>query len=333
MSSLNQAFIKAYQRRGIAAPHIPLSPVAPADNVSAEKAAPQQPPSVNVRAFDRQAAAVPPSHLFSKPPLSAAAKSRYAADDVPPLEPPVSAPVALPEEAKPVADVVREPDHDDTDAASKVATDLEPAYEVERFEWSAVVASLVGEADAELSALVSELLPGGRGALLVTGCRRGEGRTSVALMFARHLARSGSRVLLVDADFQRPNIAACLATDAEVGWEETLTGASPEQAMIESLSDRLVILPLRKAVDDPIHAAAALNDMREGLLGKFDVLCIDAGPLVEGGSGHIAFGDTPLAAAIVVRDVRHSRMEQSHAVGRKLVKLGVSRWAIIENFV
>lgn len=332
MSSLNQAFIKAYQRRGAAAPHMPLPPVSRANDVAADSAAPAQPPSGEVRAFDRQEAAVPPSHLFRKSPLSAPLVSRYAADDVPPLEKPVPAAVAALDRA-PAPSADHESKQDDLASECMFGGELEPAYEVERFEWPAVVTSLAGEAATELSDLIHELLPDGRGTLLVTGCRRGEGRTSIALLIARHLARSGQRVLAIDADLEQPHLAASLATDAELGWNETANGGSPDQAMIESLRDRLVILPLRNAVDGATQAATILNNMRGELLHQFEVLCIDAGPLVEGGNDELRFGHTPLTAAIVVRDVRHSRLEQSHAVGRKLVKLGVSRWAIIENFV
>lgn len=332
MSSLNQAFIKAYQRRGAAAPHIPLPPPAVADRAAARAAPTQHPPTpsapATVRAFDQKTTSLPAAHLFGASPLSGPLTGRYAADDVPPLEPATTATA----DKTPPATSARSERTDAVCAAASHAA-LEPAYEVERFEWPAVVTSLCGEADKDLSALMQELLPDGRGALLVSGCRREEGRTSIALMLSRHLARSGSRIVLVDADFQRPSVAACLATDAEVGWEETLTAGSPEQAMIESLHDRLVVLPLRNALDDATPAASALQRMCGALAERFDVVCIDAGPLVEDENNHrVDFGDAPMVSALVVRDVRHSRLEQSHAVGRKLVQLGVRRWAIIENF-
>lgn len=335
MSSLNQAFIKAYQRREAAAPHITLPPAAPAKSDAADaKPAPPRPPLGEVRAFDRQAAAVPPAHHLGKSPSSVPLVSRYAADDVGHTSRPSEANDDPPRRAAEAP----APTGPASPAAPKIHLELEPAFiepafEVERFEWPEVITSLAGQAAADLAALIHELLPDGHGTLLVTGCRRGEGRTSIALLIARHLARSGSRVLAIDADLQRPNMAICLATEAELGWNEILAGGSPEQAMIESLADHLALLPLRKTADGAAQAAA-LHAMRGELLRKFDVLCIDAGPLVESQSGdEIDFGRTPVTAAIVVRDVRHSRLEQSHAVGRKLVKAGVSRWAILENFV
>lgn len=335
MSSLNQAFIKAYQRRGAAGPHIPLAAPAVTNaavaNAAAEQAVSSVPRPAAVRAFDRKATAPPPSHLFSKAPTAGPLASRYAADDVPPLEP--ARPLHVVAEKRPLLTVVGESDEAEGQHARSPDADFEPAYEVERFEWPAAVTSLAHEAERELSALIDELLPECRGTLIVTGCCRGEGRTSIALLIARHLARSGTRTLLIDADFRRPNVATCLATDVELGWEETRGQGAPGQAMIESLDDRLVILPLRKALDDAAQPVDDLHLMRGELLRQFDVLCIDAGPLVEGGNDReLNLGETP-AAAVVVRDVRRSRMEQSQAVGRKLVQLGIQRWAIIENFV
>jgi Mrp family chromosome partitioning ATPase len=212
---------------------------------------------------------------------------------------------------------------------------LHPAFEVERFDWPATVGSLL-ESNPELTALMHDLLPTGQGTLVVSGCRRGEGRTSVALMLARHLAVGGLRVALVDADVQRPQIASRLGVAVEAGWEECLTGQLPAiEAAIESLTDHLTILPLRRPVP-----ASVLNDKGDCLKAlvdhwraAFDVVLIDAAPLGEADeASHESLLGARVDAAVVVRDVRHCRLEQTHAVGRKLVQLGVCRWAIVENF-
>jgi Mrp family chromosome partitioning ATPase len=185
--------------------------------------------------------------------------------------------------------------------------------------------------------LIHELLPTGHGTIVVSGCRRGEGRTSVALMLARHLALGGARVALVDADFQRPQVAHQLGIMVEAGWEESLAGELPPgEAAIESLADALTIVPLRQPI-----SASALSEKRvhvRQLIARwqtdFDLVCIDAGPLAESDdAGHeTIFDEAQIDAAVVVRDVRHCRLEQTHAVGRKLLRFGVSRWAIVENF-
>lgn len=333
MSTLNQAFIKAYQRRGIGAPHLPSVPVSKEPPPEADTA-----PSAGVqyRSDQQQAKPVPPAHVITMAAASVVearliepvpAEPKALADSLELLENMVEpAPIAADDVFSDVSVAL-----DDTPAG------LRPAYEVEQFEWPSIITSLLDTSDSPLAELMGELLPTGRGALLVTGCRRGEGRTSVALLIARHLAKAGSRVVLVDADFQRPRVAASLSTEIEAGWEETFSGAALGDVMIESLADGLVVLPVRQPVGR-LELSAASDDIKSTLSqlqAEFEVVCIDGGPLIEvEGSGHDALlADAPIEAAVVVRDVRHSRLEQSHAVGRKLVQSGVSRWAIIENFV
>jgi Mrp family chromosome partitioning ATPase len=331
MSTLNQAFIKAYQRRGVGAPHIPMPAASPAAVVAAPNLAPLPAPAEMVPANDDQTVVAAPSLVVkqagavaridvgqraegraSSAVVSGSTVSERSGHHL------GSAPAAVDEKA-PMGEALR------------------PVFEVERFEWPAIVTSLLDQSRLELTALVEELLPSDRGTLLVSGCRRGEGRTSVALLLARHLANSGARVALVDADFSRPQVAASLGTAAEVGWEETLSEASSSEALIESLDDRLVIVPLRRPVAESVLVASrvGLRAAIERIQAEFDVVCIDAGPLAESAAvcRPIWFGETPVDAVVVVRDVRHSRLEQCHAVGRQVVQLGARRWAIIENFV
>ncbi|MGH7139900.1 MAG: cellulose synthase operon protein YhjQ/BcsQ [Pirellulales bacterium] len=335
MTTLNQAFIKAYQRRGIAAPHMPL----PRATVSQEDKAQSPPPiapSGQVLAFDDSDAAIPAAHVYRKARLSPSMEPP-AVDDRPSLEAALAAPSISSSAAPAPLTVLEAIDDHAADLDAAAVDDLRPAYEVDHFDWPAIVDTLLEQEETEISPLLAELLPTGRGTLLVTGCRRGEGRTSVALLLARYIAKAGSRVLLIDADFGRPGIAHQLGTEVEVGWEAALAGASPSETMIESVAERLVILPLRQTVDESVVRAlpSGWQATRDRWQHEFDVICVDMGPLIESpDSRHEMWvGDAPVEAAIVVRDVRHCRLEQSHAVGRKLVELAVSRWAIIENFV
>jgi Mrp family chromosome partitioning ATPase len=331
MSTLNQAFIKAYQRRGVGAPHIPMP--AAAAVVASQNLAPPPAPLAEITPAndDRMVDAAPSLAVKLTGAVARIDVGQRAAErrgssalvtSTTVVEPPGnrfdSAPATVDEKA-PMGEALR------------------PVFEVERFEWPAIVTSLLDQSRLELTALVEELLPSDRGTLLVSGCRRGEGRTSVALLLARHLANSGARVALVDADFSRPQVAASLGTAAEVGWEETLSEASSSEALIESLDDRLVIVPLRRPVAESVLVASrvGLRAAIERIQAEFDVVCIDAGPLAESAAvcRPIWFGETPVDAVVVVRDVRHSRLEQCHAVGRQVVQLGARRWAIIENFV
>ena len=65
MSTLNQAFIKAYQRRGVGAPHIPM-PAAPAAVVAAPNLAPPPAPAEMAPANDDRMAVTTPSLLVKQ---------------------------------------------------------------------------------------------------------------------------------------------------------------------------------------------------------------------------------------------------------------------------
>jgi Mrp family chromosome partitioning ATPase len=259
------------------------------------------------------------------------------------VSPPPAEPMPPPEPLA-VADIISEaaPAQPIVDSATELehylapSGDLIPAFEVERFDWPQTVTALAKNS-SQLGALIGELLPDGRGTLIVSGCRRGEGRTSVALVLARHLGRNGVRVALVDADVEQPELAARLSVLVEAGWETSLAGELPPgEALIESLRDRLTLVPLMRPISasQASGAGPCLKQLIERLQAEFEVVCIDAGPLAESGETSHAtlFGRTQIDAAVIVHDVRHVRPEQTHAVGRKLAQLGVSRWAVVENF-
>ncbi|HWB08414.1 MAG TPA: hypothetical protein VG826_04290 [Pirellulales bacterium] len=309
MSTLNKAFIKAYQRRGAGAPHIPLTPEPSKPEEATLATAGVDPPADDTAADDRAPAEATPTLESSAIPTIVA-----DADATAPAEDPPEA----------------------AESWLGPSGDLTPAFEVERFDWPQAVTSLLKNS-SQLGALVSELLPDSRGTLIVSGCRRGEGRTSIALLVARFLARRGVRVAILDADVQQPQLASRLGMLVEAGWETSLTGELPPgEALIESLRDRLTLVPLKRPVSESEldGTGKCLNELIKRLQTDFEVVCVDAGPLGEADqtSHEALFGQTQIDAAVVVRDVRHCRPEQAHAVGRKLGQLGVSHWAVVENF-
>jgi Mrp family chromosome partitioning ATPase len=332
MSTLNKAFIKAYQRRGVGAPHISLSPAPPAAPAPAAEA----PEADTLAPVSAETADDGPSTAEPAPPEPAgiAATVPDIAATVPGIAttvPDLTATVPDPQPVQPT-----EPSPPPADDYLATSGDLFPAFEVERFDWPETVTSLLKNGP-HIRALVKELLPEGRGTLLVSGFRRGEGRTCVALLLARHLARSGARVAVLDADLQQPQLAARLGMTIEAGWETILTGEMhPGEALIESLRDRLTLVPLLRAIGESelTGAGARFHELLERLQSQFDVVCIDGGPLAESGETayEALFGQTQIDAAVIVRDLRHCRLEQTHAVGRKLAQLGVNRCAIVENF-
>jgi Mrp family chromosome partitioning ATPase len=214
-----------------------------------------------------------------------------------------------------------------------------PVWEVDRFHWPRTCEKLLADEFGYLSTAGDKLLAAvqdGLRVLAITGTRRGEGRSTLALCLARAAARSGIDVAVMDADFLRPQVASKLGLETAFGWQDAALGKIPlSETAIKSLADGITVMPLESAaatrrlsladarVTATIRAAAA----------TFELLILDLGPV--GASEQVAFprGEAcPLDAAIVVRDVRFTPVEESEEVGRMLQEIGVEAVGVAENF-
>jgi Mrp family chromosome partitioning ATPase len=181
------------------------------------------------------------------------------------------------------------------------------------WRWPRVVDELI----ATQWALVNQL---GRSALasslndvqriLVTGPRRGVGKTSIALTLARWAALARQRVLLVDADFGQPDLADRVGVEVLEDWRSSkstrrlLKHLSLEQlgprprspsavaAMSRDAAEHLVhcaslpisLLPLAKTPTPDSHMRSAMEQLI-ALLSivelEFDCCILDCGPVTD----------------------------------------------------
>jgi len=218
---------------------------------------------------------------------------------------------------------------------------IRPVFEVRHFIWPQLVGSLVAQAQTELQATVGLLAARsqqGRRSLLVTGCARGEGRTTLLLTLAHVAGLRGLRTVLVDLDFGHPELASQLGLAPEVGGEEILGRAMPlAEALIESPDEGLTLLPLVRPVPEPVAVesqrrwSAALADLRN----DFDLVLIDAGPLDSDATAidlATLLGDAPIDDSLVVC-THETKDAQLRAVGKRLLAARLRRWDLAENFV
>ncbi|MEX2174833.1 MAG: cellulose synthase operon protein YhjQ/BcsQ [Pirellulaceae bacterium] len=223
---------------------------------------------------------------------------------------------------------------------TSAANDCVPVWEVDRFQWPAAVERLVsdktgyfGQASERLLAAVAD----GLKILAITGSRRGEGRTTLALCLARAAAKAGIHVAVVDADFARPQLAAKIGLDFTHGWQDAAIGEVPlSETAIRSLADNITILPLEASA---ARAALSLADPRvtatlRAAAATFELVIVDLGPLNTGDGELFPPGEgCPLDAAIVVRDLRYASAAESEAVGERLYRAGIEAVGVAENFV
>jgi len=215
-----------------------------------------------------------------------------------------------------------------------------PLWEVDRFTWPALCDKLMHDPNGYFASASNKLLSvvrGGLKVLGVTGSRRGEGRTTLALCLARAAAQAGIHVALVDADFSRPQLASMLGLETAYGWQDAATGKIPlSEAAVKSLADRLTVLPLEvTSSSSPLSLAdPRVTATLRATAATFDLVIVDLGPLSTGNESLFPKGENcPLDAAVVVRDTRFASVGESRAVGERLYDSGIEAVGIAENFV
>ena len=142
--------------------------------------------------------------------------------------------------------------------------------------------SVVGAAFRSLRAgLEPKFRDSNMNAVLVTSVSSGEGKTTVASLFAESLARIGMNVLLVDSDLKRPGISRIAKLESSPGLASVLRDGTPwQEAVTPGWTPNLSILT---TTSDP-EGGDLLATRFEGVLGQmrraFDLVVIDGAPLI-----------------------------------------------------
>ena len=225
-------------------------------------------------------------------------------------------------------------------AAATAHQPLVPMWEVDRFQWPSICDRLMKDEQSYFAQAGGKLVAAAKDGLKtlgITGSRRGEGRTTLALCLARSAAQAGLNVAMIDADFTRPQLAAVIGLEVAYGWQDAAQGKIPlPEAAVRSLADKITVLPLEPS---SVAWPLALADKRvAGLIRavatSHDLVIVDLGPL-SGGSEPLFAADEapPLDAVIVLRDLRYATPSETQAIGQRLHDSGIEAVGIAENFV
>jgi Mrp family chromosome partitioning ATPase len=242
----------------------------------------------------------------------------------------VPAPLELPS-------IFREPDR--TETTEETPKVFSPDWEVDHFSWPEICDKLLA-AEATYFRHVGERLGEATArqphVLMVTGCRRGEGRTTLALCLARCAAQAGVKAALLDADFQNPQLGSRLGMETPCGWSDVLAGKAPlHEAAVASVADHLTLFPLLDGV--PIEVSPGdkrLIALVQAISAHYPLVVIDVGPLgAEERHPFAGDGVCPVNAAIVVRDLRYATERKAIATAQQLERSGIPAVGIAENFV
>lgn len=255
------------------------------------------------------------------------------------------------------------------DSASPAGATVAPAgptaaFEVDHFVWPELCNTLLEQRASEFEQLIGELLSEsalGHKSIGITGSRRGDGRTTFALMLARRLAATGGKVVLVDADFDAPQLAARLGMTIDSGWQSILAdGLTVWDGLIESIGDRLALLPLAprpasnsqsanlasgsfQSVNSQPTAAEfverhldVIHQHLAALRQHFDIVVVDAGAMKSARADSKPRGPLALAgsldAAILMSDARVASPGRMAELHQRLIAAGINCLGLAENF-
>ena len=227
----------------------------------------------------------------------------------------------------------------------------------------AKLSARVSEAFALLTARLRYSTRPENGVILITGARPEDGKTTVTAQVSSILARSGSRVIAVEADLRRPALhrffeiepgrlgvrdilahavpvvdaltpvefAAAPLVNAPQPHPATLgpAGSDPHEDEDFRSNGDLLLLPAGLAPEDPAHLLSLGNsaEIVSRLRELADYVVIDTPPLLLSGD---AFPLVQLAdAVLVVCRERATMQEEARRVRETLRSLGVRNYSVV----
>jgi polysaccharide biosynthesis transport protein len=143
--------------------------------------------------------------------------------------------------------------------------------------------------------------------VLVTSSVPLEGKSAIASSLARQSARSGLKVILIDADLRRPRLHEVLGMANQNGLSEVLTGrVSPEIAIKHDEKSGLDFLPAGVGVVSPpdLFRSSTMRILLEEMAAYYDLVILDTPPVA-------AVSDSLTLSGIVDKSLYVIRWEQT----------------------
>ncbi|MDN5686075.1 MAG: polysaccharide biosynthesis tyrosine autokinase [Brachybacterium sp.] len=123
----------------------------------------------------------------------------------------------------------------------------------------------------------------GRRSVLVTSSLAGEGKSTCSVNLAQVLARSGTRVLLVDADLRSPSVHGILGLEGDAGLTTVLIGHAVLPDVLQSGgTDGLDVITSGAIPPNPseLLGSSAMEDVLREAARHYDVVIVDVPPVL-----------------------------------------------------
>ena len=217
-----------------------------------------------------------------------------------------------------------------------------PVKEQLREEARTAVARIAGVTDVQVTMTASVRraqladtrapVPGVRNIIAVGAGKGGVGKTTVAVNLAIALAKSGSRVGVIDGDVYGPNVPIMLGVEkAQLTADEQQRIIPPERYGIEVVSMGLVAGDESAIIwRGPLLHSVIRQFFQDVRWGDLDYLVIDMPP----GTGDVALSlsqTVPVAGAIVVTTPQQVSLSDTKRAIRMYQKLNIRVLGLIEN--
>ena len=171
----------------------------------------------------------------------------------------------------------------------------------------------------------------------VTSPTPGDGKSTLAANLALAEAKSGRRVLLIDADMRKPRIDKLFRVDAgKIGLSGSIAGSDTiDAALVPSGIDSLTLLPCGPRPADPAELLTSPRfvDLLTQLRTRFDMIIVDSPPLLAVSDPAIVAprADGVLLVFRLTRSVRPAAeraREQLAALGAKVLGVVLNGQAV-----
>jgi len=171
-------------------------------------------------------------------------------------------------------------------------------------------------------------------AFVVTSSVPNEGKSTTAINAAIAMASAGQRVLLIDGDLRRPQVANLLSLEPAVGLTTVLVGMGEfDDSIQKHAPSGLDVLSAGRLPPNPAELLQS-NAMRELLAtarSRYDVTIIDGPPLLPVTDAAVMASQTD-GAVLVVRHGRTTKDQLNGAVQR-LLSVGSAPLGVIFNMI